>query len=552
MVKGLKKKRAKKIIGWMPLCILGIFCYLYSVWVYNLAELNIQFPFLNFPVFVGEFLLGLCLCILFIRLKRSSTQLQRIHYLIFAYFLFVLVKALYGYGKWGPLAFRNAALFYYSLFAIIGYYFYERKFFKNKFIKYGLLFLFISHMFLIVPYKTFYFTYFMLALLFFMQIKNKKLRGILIALFIIFCYEGIRITIWAGRAVLVGSFFSYLFLLIITFCRFVNIKLIYKKIALVAIVIIFSLIVWNTTYKTAVISLIKWTDLSKVYEGRLGEIGYIYQEDFKFANPSVKVYEENKNNPFKLKFQPKSKPKPKQITVSEVSSDKGKIISLHSRSKEELIEVILENTPQSIIQAEEEAITKANLQRKSKEELIEIIVKDKPQVSAKPEKIAKGRSLSNMQQNILYRWYMWQEIFEDLFREKKIIGFDFGKPFRSKKIQLLRFDEGWKTRVGWLTPHNSYVHMLYRSGIVGSLFILIILALFIRMTLVFIRARSIKGILLISAILYWLIIANFMVILELPYFAIPFWSLFGVTLRYCHIQREQRLIVKGERLETTK
>ncbi|HQP10881.1 MAG TPA: hypothetical protein PKV41_05805 [Candidatus Omnitrophota bacterium] len=52
----------------------------------------------------------------------------------------------------------------------------------------------------------------------------------------------------------------------------------------------------------------------------------------------------------------------------------------------------------------------------------------------------------------------------------------------------------------------------------------------IAMTKDFFRARSWQGGLLIAALIYWIVIAQFGVILELPYHAIPFWSWFGLTV----------------------
>ena len=109
------------------------------------------------------------------------------------------------------------------------------------------------------------------------------------------------------------------------------------------------------------------------------------------------------------------------------------------------------------------------------------------------------------------------------------MGLDFGKPFRSKRLEILKFDEGWKFRVGWVEPHNSYVHIIYRAGIVGLLFVITVWCIFIKMGREFIKSKNFRGVFLISILVYWLIIANFMVILELPYFAIPFWSFLGIV-----------------------
>jgi len=48
----------------------------------------------------------------------------------------------------------------------------------------------------------------------------------------------------------------------------------------------------------------------------------------------------------------------------------------------------------------------------------------------------------------------------------------------------------------------------------------------------FVSLKSLPGVLLCSILITWLISANFLPILELPYNAIPFWSLWGVGLGY--------------------
>ena len=179
MVTEFGKERLSKIIDWIALCVLGIFCYLYSIFYSYFAELNIQLPFLDFPVFMGEILLGFLAVLFLLKLKTTPVRFNRWHYLLLVYLLFILVKAFYGYLKWGPLAFRNAALFYYPFFAVSGYYFYDRDFFTGRPTKQILLFLLVGSVFVVslfpktgLVYKTYYFTYIMLALSFFMGIKR--------------------------------------------------------------------------------------------------------------------------------------------------------------------------------------------------------------------------------------------------------------------------------------------------------------------------------------------------------------------------------------------
>ena len=48
--------------------------------------------------------------------------------------------------------------------------------------------------------------------------------------------------------------------------------------------------------------------------------------------------------------------------------------------------------------------------------------------------------------------------------------------------------------------------------------------------------KSIPGILISSILIYFLVLSNFLVILEFPYNAIPFWTLFGMGFAYYHQQ----------------
>ena len=103
-------------------------------------------------------------------------------------------------------------------------------------------------------------------------------------------------------------------------------------------------------------------------------------------------------------------------------------------------------------------------------------------------------------------------------------------------MEILRLAEGEWKRDGWITPHNSYFHIIYRAGIIGVFLIISFFVTLWRAIKDFARAKSVVGGLLIGIFIYWLTIANFLVFLEFPYNAIPFWSLFGMTLAYAHEQ----------------
>ena len=144
----------------------------------------------------------------------------------------------------------------------------------------------------------------------------------------------------------------------------------------------------------------------------------------------------------------------------------------------------------------------------------------------------KSRALSIDFDNILFRWFIWEDMADELIQSRNIWGIGFGKPQRSKSIEILHWGAGEWSRDGWITPHNSYFHIIYRAGIIGLLIIITIVFLFNRLLQTFIAYHSVSGILLLSVLLYWMVMANFLLIFELPYNAILFWTLFGMSFAY--------------------
>ena len=144
-------------------------------------------------------------------------------------------------------------------------------------------------------------------------------------------------------------------------------------------------------------------------------------------------------------------------------------------------------------------------------------------------------------QNAFFRIFIWKDMLKQLKEDKPTLGFDFGKPFRSPNIEFLHWGTGEWCRDGWIAAHNSYLEIIYRSGILGVLFILTILGMLIRMIGKSIKLKSFTGILLCGVFINWLAAANFLVILELPYNAIPFWSLFGITFAHLNNIKNSKL-----------
>jgi len=134
--------------------------------------------------------------------------------------------------------------------------------------------------------------------------------------------------------------------------------------------------------------------------------------------------------------------------------------------------------------------------------------------------------------NAVFRILIWCDMLVELAKEKLILGFHFGKAFRSVSLEICNWGNGDWFRDGWISPHNSYFHMIYRAGTIGLLVIITVLTVLFRMIKKSIQCKSVIGILLCGIIINWFTAANFLPILELPYTAIPIWTIFGLMCAY--------------------
>jgi len=135
--------------------------------------------------------------------------------------------------------------------------------------------------------------------------------------------------------------------------------------------------------------------------------------------------------------------------------------------------------------------------------------------------------------NILWRLFVWRDMAQEIWKKKAWGGIAFGFPFRSKTIEILRWSNG--AEVGWLEPHNSFLHIFYRGGLFGLLFIGVIFYVVGRIVLLWIVEKNATGMFITAMLVYMMVNACFMVLLEIPYYAIPFWCLLGCLVRYCDV-----------------
>ena len=112
---------------------IGICCFCYTVFWVNFAKLHVTLPVVHIPIFIGEWLLAFCI-VLMVRqwqLLRPK-QLDMRHYVFMAYAAFVISKTAMGCIQFSPLSLRNAALFYYPFFVVIGFYCWRKEFFNRN------------------------------------------------------------------------------------------------------------------------------------------------------------------------------------------------------------------------------------------------------------------------------------------------------------------------------------------------------------------------------------------------------------------------------------
>jgi len=565
------------------LASIGLFSLSYLLFMRKFAELHIQLPFFDFPVFVGEILLFVCLTLLFMKWIISREKLKVWQYVFFIYLIFVLIKAGYGYSKWGALALRHSALFYYPLFAICSCSFYKSEFF-NKRVKSILAVLLIIAARMYIPalhitfHKWFGFTCFILALIVIKKYPKERNKSILFFLFLIFTpYKHFFLT---SRMMLLSNAITLTFL-IFALVFISKIKAKHKTFVFVSSVIctFVGLVMFGPVNE--IMSIVKISSLKRIYNLETKIISE-KEGSFKLRNIKPALY-----NPEFKPLQKKSAPQVVKITRIEVESkiDKARLLLKESAIFLEELKVETEfqvepqvgqsisvskepkvktkrQTEQTIPAPEEsKAQVKANRKTllyksgakvtKALESLREIHLQvekigltdelRKVQSEAKEldlkikdlkNKLLEKRTVDAAQGTSLFRLYIWRDMVSEIFQGKRFFGFNFGKPFRSKSLEILNLGYGEWSRDGWIEPHNSYLNIVYRAGAVGLFSVLFLFYLFSTVIKKAINRKSIDGILLCGAVGTLLIAANFAVIFELPYNAVPLWSLFGVVFAY--------------------
>lgn len=560
-----KTQRINSVIGIIALTSIGLFSLLYSLFGRRFAELHLSLPFLDFPVFMGEILLLFCFILLVWKISNQKYSIKLRPILTFlkcnwellllsCYFGFVLVKAICGYSKWGPLAFRHAALLYYPAFAVLSYTFYNKTFFSSrKILLLSFIFVFIPRLSAhsALPFNEYFLlTYFVLAIALIKKYPSKKIQYILFSLLLV--STPYRWFFYTSRTGLVSNIAAGTYMIFIL--PFVlRIKRVQRAMLCIGVAIFMLLGTLKITDTNAIKSLTHWgavRDLYKEYNMHIAEV----KDTFKMRDFKTRLYmpegEVDKrieqinegNRQVEKKKQARKQKMQLQIKETETKIEGAELIVKESEDKiQEMqlqMKIMQDKTRENELQIKEiQSKIKEIQPEKEKaqaetEEAKAQIAEMKNEIKEPQVDPKQVRTMSQAYNHILFRVFIWQDMLTQLKEEGPLFGFDFGRPLRSRKVEIMRWGEGDWMGCGWITAHNSHLHIIYRTGIIGILFIITILFLLFKITKESIQRKSITEMLLCAALIYWLVAANFLVILELPYNAIPFWSLLGVTLAY--------------------
>lgn len=492
------------------LLLIGSFCLAYSLFYRKFAEFHVDLAIFDFPIFLGEILLFICLLIFFIKVSLKPAKVSKFGYLLILYFLFVILKAGLGYSEFGPLAFRHAALFYYSMFAIFGYYFFSRSFFNKKMSLFLALFIILLSK-IYPPYEYYLAAYFALAVIF---IKTQPSKGMKYVLFFLLLFTfPFKSFFMVSRMMLISNIVAILFVVAILITRS-KIKTIFK-IALGSIILLGILTAsLKMTDRNAIISMINFKKIVTLYQEN-DKIVVDKEGDYLMENLKTRLYN------------------PDHAAVYRIKKDKlAQTNSINQLSTSQIIPEPQIKVRPKILTMQEPTI-KPQIKSESSSNFIPKVNTIQPNsVNLISQPQQQYRDLNNAYYNGLFRIFIWRDTWKQMAENIHIFGFAFGKPFRSKSIEILEWAKvEWK-RDGWVAMHNSYLDIIYRAGIIGIGLIIILFTILYRLIRKSYCEGSFYGIIVSGVIINWLVASNFLEILELPYTAIPFWSLFGMLYAY--------------------
>lgn len=503
------------ILDYIALSLLCFFAAGYSLFNRSFAQVHLQLPFFPFPVFIGEILFAVCFFLWIgkeiirgFQFLKPSLSRRLMGVAVFGTFIFL--KAFTGYLEYGSLALRNAALFYYAFFAWLAASFYNKKFFNPRLT--ALLLFYLLTSLVIRPfhcYTYFMFSYIFLSLALMSRIRARKIRWPLVAFLLLFLpYLTIFNSSRANILACVVGLGTFLILkLIQNMVKIRPLRIIISG-GFFLIVTVFFVQTFSRPEEVASVARVESLVAQfKEADRRIQE----RRADYVMRDVPVQLYAKD----HAVDFMNDDGPILETDTVVMLRKIKHEITT----PEPEKSSVVSVPAPDSSSEAMTIPISSAS------EIAVHVEERGAPGVEKEP--------FSNEPiNNILWRLLVWRDMLRDVTRAHPVVGMPFGKPFRSPSIEILGWNKLELEGVGWMEPHNSYVHIFYRAGWLGLGMIALLLWVVIRLTRGFVRSDDVTGFFLVAVLVYWLVVANFLVTLELPFFAIPFWSLLGLTWAY--------------------
>lgn len=467
------------------------YCFLASILFSYFAQIHLSLSFLPFPIFVGEIVMFISLALLGL-ISKDGLFNRRTIILLGLYFGWVMVRALVDYHHDGPLAARNAALFYYPIFAVFAYVFYQKARVSRNFLM-SLAFLASGILFFKQMILWYWWTYLMLLVIAVWNAKTFPWRWLGLIFLAAILLLGKEYFYQGARAHVVGVLGSIIFLGLYFGTLFSKHRNYVPLCGLLVTFFIFILGYFVFAEHNAFSSL---TSLKRLVD-KYNEIDKRYQSmqgSYVPKKLSVHLY-----NPKKLEYTFLSAPSVVPLpSVTDSDTFYLAMPDLENHQAAAPGHVVPVNISKQILHSE----------------------------------IIQKRTLAVDENNIVFRLFIWRDMARELIEKKAWWGFSFGHPQRSKSLEVLDWAKSEWRRDGWIAPHNSFFHIIYRAGILGVFLIIVLFSLMAKLTKDFLSLESVEGGLLVSALVYWLILSNFFVILEFPYNAIVFWTLFGVACVY--------------------
>ncbi len=487
-----------------------IFCYCVaaSLWGAPFAQIHLPLHSLPFPIFVGEILLFICL-LLFLSVSEDAKLFDRRSMVLLGlYFGWVFLKGLINYSHDGPLTCRNAALFYYPVFAVFAYCFYQQAQIPRKVLM-SLALPAAGILFFKVMGDYYWWTYVTLFAIAVWNTKSVKWRWLGLLFLAVIFLLGKEYLYQGSRSHFVSVFGAVVFL-VFYFGALLAKRRHYAILNILLVSFLFFIIgffVFSNRNAVSSVTSLKgmintFQEFDRAYQDR--QVGFVPRK------LSVHLYNpKNSGDHFITSESETFQPAITQpvITVPETPQPVITASSVRSQPK---VATTAVSQPAVTATTASQAIASGS------------------------GRIWEGRSLEVNQENIVFRLFIWRDMARELIKEPKawLFGFSFGHPQRSRYLEVLNMGTGDWSRDGWITPHNSFFHIIYRAGILGVFLIGVLFFMMRRLAGDFFKMNSIEGGLLVGALVYWLVLSNFLVILEFPYNAIIFWTLFGITWAY--------------------